>query len=160
MQTQNNTMLSEHFQNFIVNYISKNRSNLKLLAFFTRICKTLHHFTKGAGLAVWANITSVAPPLSIELPVPSQISERSCWVQPWLFAERRLQFGHYDRSMEDQQSFFNFLRMPPTFFNLILYYLLWIFFTLLLKMFKQIYIYIYVYMYICVYMYENAFLCV
>jgi FlaA1/EpsC-like NDP-sugar epimerase len=46
-----------------------------------------------------------------------------------------------------------------TFFNLILYYLLWIFFNLLLKMFKQIYIYIYVYMCICMHMYEYAFLC-
>jgi hypothetical protein len=35
------------------------------------------------------------------------------------------------------------------FFNLILCYLLWIFFNLLLKMFKQIYIYNYVYMCIC-----------
>ena len=43
---------------------------------------------------------------------------RSCWVRPWLFAERGLQFGHYDRllaelRMEDEQLFFNFLRMPP-----------------------------------------------
>ena len=42
---------------------------------------------------------------------------RSCWVRPWLSEERRLQFGHYDRllaelRMGDQQSFFNFLRMP------------------------------------------------
>jgi hypothetical protein len=36
---------------------------------------------------------------------------------PWLSAERRLQFGHYDRLMEDQQSFFNFLRMPPEMFD-------------------------------------------
>ena len=43
--------------------------------------------------------------------------QRSCWVGPWLFAERRLQFGHYDRSMEDQQSFFNFLRMLPEMFD-------------------------------------------
>ena len=47
---------------------------------------------------------------------------RSCWVRPWLSAERRLQFGHYDRllaelRMEDQQSFFNFLRMPPEMFD-------------------------------------------
>ena len=46
----------------------------------------------------------------------------SCWVRPWLSAERRLQFGHYDRllvelRMEDQQSFFNFLRMPPEMFD-------------------------------------------
>ena len=43
--------------------------------------------------------------------------QRSCWVRPWLSAERRLQFGHYDRLMEDQQSFFNFLRMPPEMFD-------------------------------------------
>ena len=47
---------------------------------------------------------------------------RSCWVRPWLSAERRLQFGHYDRllaelRMEDQKSFFNFLRMPPEMFD-------------------------------------------
>ena len=43
---------------------------------------------------------------------------RSCWVRPWLSAERRLQYGHYDRLLaelriEDQQSFFNFMRMAP-----------------------------------------------
>ena len=47
---------------------------------------------------------------------------RSCWVRPWLSSERRLQFGRYDRllaelRMEDQQSFFNFLRMPPEMFD-------------------------------------------
>jgi len=47
---------------------------------------------------------------------------RSCWVGPWLSAERRLKFGYYDRlmaelRMEDQQSFFNFLRMPPQMFD-------------------------------------------
>ena len=39
-----------------------------------------------------------------------------------LSAERTLQFGHYDRllaelRMEDQQSFFNFLRMPAEIFD-------------------------------------------
>ena len=48
--------------------------------------------------------------------------QRSCWVRPWLSAERKLQFNHYDRlleelRMEDQQSFFNFLRMPPEMFD-------------------------------------------
>ena len=43
-------------------------------------------------------------------------------MRPWLSAERRLQFGHYDRllaelRMEDQQSFFNFLKMPPEMFD-------------------------------------------
>ena len=47
---------------------------------------------------------------------------RSCRVRPWLSAERRLQFGHYDRLLaelriENQQSFFNFLRMPPEMFD-------------------------------------------
>jgi len=47
---------------------------------------------------------------------------RSCWVRPWLSAKRRLKFGHYDRlmaelRMDDQQSFFNFLRMPPQIFD-------------------------------------------
>ena len=42
---------------------------------------------------------------------------RSCLVRHWLSEERRPQFGHYDRllaelRMEDQQSFFHFLRMP------------------------------------------------
>ena len=45
------------------------------------------------------------------------IQQRSCWVRPWLSEERRLQFAHYDRLMEDQQSFFNFLRMPPEMFG-------------------------------------------
>ena len=47
---------------------------------------------------------------------------RSCCVRPWLSAERRLPFGHYDRlmaelRMEDQQSLFNVLRMPPEMFD-------------------------------------------
>ena len=46
----------------------------------------------------------------------------SCWVRPPLSAESRQKFGHYDRlmaelRMEDQQSFFNFLRMPPQMFD-------------------------------------------
>ena len=46
----------------------------------------------------------------------------SYWVRPWLSAKRRLKFGHYDRlmaelGMEDQQSFFNFLKMPPQLFD-------------------------------------------
>ena len=52
----------------------------------------------------------------------NQRRRRTCWVRPWLSAERRLQFGHYDQlmrelRMEDQQSFFNFLRMPPEMFD-------------------------------------------
>ena len=48
--------------------------------------------------------------------------QRRYWVRPWLHAERRLLYGHYDRllaelRMEDQQSFFNFLRMPPDMFD-------------------------------------------
>ena len=43
---------------------------------------------------------------------------RSCLVRPWLSAKRRLQYGHYDQLLaemmiEDQQSFFNFMPMPP-----------------------------------------------
>jgi len=48
----------------------------------------------------------------------------SCWVCPWLSAERRLLYGHYDRVMselrtEDQVSFFNLLRMPEMFDELL-----------------------------------------
>ena len=40
------------------------------------------------------------------------------WVWPWLSADRRLQFGHYDQllrelRMEDNSSFFNYMRMEP-----------------------------------------------
>ena len=47
---------------------------------------------------------------------------KAFWVRPWLQAERRLLYGHYDRLMtelrlEDQQSFFNFLRMPSEVFD-------------------------------------------
>ena len=47
---------------------------------------------------------------------------KAFWVRPWLQAERRLLYGHYDRLMtelrrEDQQSFFNFLRMPAEMFH-------------------------------------------
>ena len=43
-------------------------------------------------------------------------------MRPWLSAERRLQYGHYDRLLaelriEDQQSFFNFMRMQPEMFD-------------------------------------------
>ena len=44
------------------------------------------------------------------------------WVRPWLQTERKLLYGHYDRLMEelrqeDQQSFSNFIRMPPEMFD-------------------------------------------
>jgi len=47
---------------------------------------------------------------------------KAFWVRPWLQAERRLRYGHYDRlttelRREDQQSFFNFLRMPAKMFD-------------------------------------------
>ena len=47
---------------------------------------------------------------------------RSIWVRRWLSAERRLQYGQYDRlmavlRMEDVHSFFNFLRMQPEMFD-------------------------------------------
>ena len=40
---------------------------------------------------------------------------RSCWVRPWLSAERRLQYGHYDRLLAELriEAFFNFMRIPP-----------------------------------------------
>ena len=51
---------------------------------------------------------------------------RMYWVRPWLAADRRLQFGHYDRLMselrfEDIQSFCNYLRMPPEMFDELLH---------------------------------------
>jgi len=47
---------------------------------------------------------------------------KSCWMRSWLSADKRLLCGHYDRltyelHMEDQASFFNFLRMPPEMFD-------------------------------------------
>ena len=47
---------------------------------------------------------------------------RSCWVHPWLSAERRLQFDIMTGllavlRMEVQPSFLNFLRMPPEMFD-------------------------------------------
>jgi hypothetical protein len=52
--------------------------------------------------------------------------QRAYWVRPWLHAERRLLYGHYDRllaelRMADQQSFFNYLRMPPEMFDELLH---------------------------------------
>ena len=40
---------------------------------------------------------------------------RSCLVRPWLSAERRLQYGHYDRLLAELriEAFFNFMRMSP-----------------------------------------------
>ena len=36
-------------------------------------------------------------------------------VRPWLSAERRLQYGHYDRLVAELriEAFFNFMRIPP-----------------------------------------------
>ena len=47
------------------------------------------------------------------------------WVRPWLSADIRLQFGHYDQllrelRMEDNSSFFNHMRMEPLMFDEIL----------------------------------------
>ena len=47
------------------------------------------------------------------------------WVRPWLSADRRLQFGHYDQlmtelRMEDSATFFNYMRMEPRMFDEIL----------------------------------------
>ena len=47
------------------------------------------------------------------------------WVRPWLSTDRRLQFGHNDQllielRMEDNSSFFNYMRMEPLIFDEIL----------------------------------------
>ena len=44
------------------------------------------------------------------------------WVRPWLYADRRLQFGHYDQllrelRMTDNLSFVNYMRMEPLMFD-------------------------------------------
>ena len=44
------------------------------------------------------------------------------WVRPSLSADRRLHFGHYDQllrelRMEDNSSFFNYMRMEPLMFD-------------------------------------------
>ena len=44
------------------------------------------------------------------------------WVRPWLSADSRLQFGYYDQllrelRMEDNSSFFNYMRMEPLMFD-------------------------------------------
>ena len=51
---------------------------------------------------------------------------RSCLVRPWLHSERRLQFGHFYRLMEelrleDGDSFRNFLNMEPAMFDVLLH---------------------------------------
>ena len=50
---------------------------------------------------------------------------RRFWVRPWLAADRRLLYGHFDKLMvelrlEDEHSFHNFLRMYPPLFDEIL----------------------------------------
>ena len=47
---------------------------------------------------------------------------RTCWVRNWLKPERRLAIGHYHQLMEelrfdDQESFYNFLRITPPMFD-------------------------------------------
>ena len=47
---------------------------------------------------------------------------RTCWVRNWLKLERRLAIGHYHQLMEelrldDQESFYNFLRITPPMFD-------------------------------------------
>ena len=51
-----------------------------------------------------------------------QARQSQFWVRPWLSADRRLQFGHYDQllrelRMEDNPSFFNYMRMEPLMFD-------------------------------------------
>ena len=47
---------------------------------------------------------------------------RACWVRNWLKPERRIAVGHYHQLMEelrldDQESFYNFLRITPPMFD-------------------------------------------
>lgn len=51
-----------------------------------------------------------------------QRKQRSVWVRPWLSADRRLHFGDWDQLMtelrlEDEQSFYNFVRLEPQMFD-------------------------------------------
>ena len=48
--------------------------------------------------------------------------QRTCWVRNWLKPERRLAIGHYHQLMEelrldDQESFYNLLRIAPPMFD-------------------------------------------
>jgi len=69
-----------------------------------------------------AELDSEAAVLLVRRRRRRQRRPKAFWVRPWLQAERRLLYGHYDRLIaelrrEDQQSFFNFLRMPPEMFD-------------------------------------------
>jgi len=51
---------------------------------------------------------------------------RRLWVRPWLSSDRRIQFGHYDKLLEelrveDSQAFANFIRLPIELFDELLH---------------------------------------
>ena len=55
-----------------------------------------------------------------------RIRRRSCWVRPWLSADRRHQLGHYSQFLnrelrcEDVCTYSNYVRMPPDLFDEVL----------------------------------------
>ena len=55
-----------------------------------------------------------------------RIRRRSCWVRPWLSADRRHQLGHYSQLLnrelrcEDVCTYSNYVRMPPDLFDEVL----------------------------------------
>ena len=63
--------------------------------------------------------------LDVEVQARQRWRAKRFWVPPWLSADGRLQFGHYDQllrelRMEDNFSFFNYMRMEPLMFDEIL----------------------------------------
>ena len=63
--------------------------------------------------------------IGLEIQARRRRRAKRFWVRPWLSADRRLQFGHYDQlmrelRMEDNTSFFNYMRMEPHMFDEIL----------------------------------------
>ena len=55
-------------------------------------------------------------------PPRRQRRRKRWWVRPWLTPARRLEYGHYNRLMqelrvEDENSFTNYVRMPPQMFD-------------------------------------------
>ena len=55
-------------------------------------------------------------------PPRRQRRHKGWWVRPWLTPARRLEYGHYNRLMqelrvEDENSFTNYVRMPPQMFD-------------------------------------------
>ena len=65
------------------------------------------------------------PMLDDEVQARQSRRAKRFWVRPWLSADRGLQFGHYGQLlrelwMEDNSSFFNYMRMEPLMFDEIL----------------------------------------